>query len=109
MSDRFPDIRSSPRTLAGATILQIVPASREVARMAALARGDRVIAPSVYAATPVIERHGIPREQVTIIPRAIDTALFDRRHVQADRIEVLRQTWHIAVGDRVVLTPGRVA
>jgi glycosyltransferase involved in cell wall biosynthesis len=83
--------------------------SRDFRQAATLARGDRVIAPSVHAATPVIERYGIAREQITIIPRSIDMAQYDRRNVPSERIDALRKTWGITPGDRVVFTPGRVA
>jgi glycosyltransferase involved in cell wall biosynthesis len=83
--------------------------SGDLSRVAPLSRGDRIIAPSSYTATPVIERHGIAREQVTIIPRAIDTALFDSRRVPEEHIEQLRETWRIGPDDRVILTPGRLA
>lgn len=75
----------------------------------ALAQGDRVIAPSIYAATPVMERFGIPSEQITVIPRAIDTAAFDPLAVAQEQSEALRRQWHIAPQTRVVLVPGRVA
>jgi glycosyltransferase involved in cell wall biosynthesis len=92
------------------TLPDTPPASaREFSRLAPLARGDRVIAPSVYAATPVLEHFGIPRDQITIIPRGIDTARFDPKAVQANRVDALRKAWRIPPGDRVVLTPGRVA
>jgi glycosyltransferase involved in cell wall biosynthesis len=92
------------------TLPDVPPASsRELSRVASLARGDRIIAPSTYAATPVLEHYGIPRDQVTIIPRGIDTAAFDARAVPPQRVDELRKTWRIAPGDRVVMTPGRVA
>jgi glycosyltransferase involved in cell wall biosynthesis len=84
-------------------------APREFARFATLTRGHRVIAPSVYAANPFIERFAMDRERVTIIPRGIDTARFDPRSVPAERIAILRRAWQISPDARVVLTPGRVA
>ncbi len=75
----------------------------------ALARGDRVIAPSSYAATPVMERYQIPRERITIVPRGIDTAAFDPAAVGADRITALCKSWRIPDDARIVLAPGRVA
>jgi glycosyltransferase involved in cell wall biosynthesis len=75
----------------------------------ALARGDRIIAPSVYAATPVMERFGIAREQITVIPRGIDTGIFDPAAVPPERVAALREAWHVEPGARIVLTPGRVA
>ena len=44
---------------------------------AALAQGDRIIAPSNYAAAPVIERYGVREEQITVVPHVIDTASYD--------------------------------
>ena len=74
-----------------------------------LARGDRIIAPSSYAATPFIERLGVPRERITVVPRSVDTSVFDIRAVQQNRLAVLRNGWSIPSHQRVVMTPGRVA
>jgi glycosyltransferase involved in cell wall biosynthesis len=74
-----------------------------------LARGDRIIAPSSYAATPFIERLGVPRERITVVPRSVDTNVFDIRAVQQNRLAVLRNGWSIPPHQRVVMTPGRVA
>jgi glycosyltransferase involved in cell wall biosynthesis len=75
----------------------------------ALARADRVITPSNFAAAPTMARHDLPRERLTIIPRSIDTAAFDPRAVEPGRVEAMRETWRIPSDDRIVLLPGRVA
>jgi glycosyltransferase involved in cell wall biosynthesis len=75
----------------------------------ALAQGDRVIAPSLYAATPAMERYGVAHDQITIIPREIDTAVFDPLAVRPERCEALRDTWRVPDHARIVLVPGRVA
>jgi glycosyltransferase involved in cell wall biosynthesis len=75
----------------------------------ALARGDRIIAPSVYAATPVMQRFGIGRDHLTVIPRGIDTDAFDPAAVAPERVAVLRKAWHIGGDTRIVLIPGRLA
>jgi glycosyltransferase involved in cell wall biosynthesis len=75
----------------------------------ALARGDRVIAPSNYAAAPVAARYGLPRERVAVVPRSIDTAAFDPDAVAPERIEALRKAWRIPPDARILLVPGRVA
>jgi len=74
-----------------------------------LARGDRIIAPSSYAATPVMERLGVPRDRITVVPRSVDTGLFDARAIHQNRLTVLRNAWSIPPQPRVVVTPGRVA
>jgi glycosyltransferase involved in cell wall biosynthesis len=76
---------------------------------AALAQGDRIIAPSAYAATPVMLRHNLSNEQVTVIPREVDTAVFNPLAVAPQRSEALRRAWKIPERDRIVLVPGRVA
>jgi glycosyltransferase involved in cell wall biosynthesis len=75
----------------------------------ALAQGDRIIAPSIYAATPVMERYGIAPDQITVIPREIDTAVFDPLAVKVERSERLRSAWRVPPYARIVLVPGRVA
>ena len=75
----------------------------------ALARGDRVITPSNFAAAPVMARYDLPRERLTVIPRSIDTAAFDPAAVEPERIEALRKAWRIPQAARILLVPGRVA
>lgn len=76
---------------------------------AALAQGDRVIAPSNYSAEPIIERYGLRTEQITIVPRVIDTAAYDPAAVSKERASAQREHWRVARDDRVVMIPGRVA
>ena len=75
----------------------------------ALARGDRIIAPSAFAAAPIMQRYRLPPEQITVIPRSIDTAVFDPMAVRPGRVTALCTAWKISAADRVVLVPGRVA
>jgi glycosyltransferase involved in cell wall biosynthesis len=75
----------------------------------ALARGDRVITESEYAADLVIKRHDTPADRISVIPRSVDTARFDPTAVSVERIAVLRHAWGIRPGWRVVLAPGRLA
>jgi len=75
----------------------------------ALAQGDRIIAPSLYAATALAQRYGVAHDQITIIPREIDTDAFDPLAVARERSESLRNAWRIPPHARVVLVPGRVA
>lgn len=76
---------------------------------AALAQGDRVIAPSNYSAIPIMERYGLRTEQITIVPRVIDTATYDPAAVSRERADAMRDRWRVAPDDRVVMIPGRVA
>ena len=92
------------------TLLDVPPASGLRGYWAgALARGDWVITPSSFAAAPLVARHNIPPERLTIIPRSIDTAAFDPAVVDAARIETLRNAWRVPQAARILLVPGRVA
>ncbi len=75
----------------------------------ALARGDRIIAPSSFIAHAMIERYRIPPYRITVIPRRIDTATFSPAAVHPDRIAALRRAWGVLPGVRIVLVPGRLA
>jgi glycosyltransferase involved in cell wall biosynthesis len=75
----------------------------------ALAQGDHIIAPSIYAATTAMKRYRVANDLVTIIPREIDTTVFDPLAVRPERVEGLRGTWRIPAHARIVLVPGRVA
>jgi glycosyltransferase involved in cell wall biosynthesis len=92
------------------TLPDVPPASHLHAYWAAgLARGDWVITSSNFAAAPVIARHKIARERLTIIPRSIDIASFDPAAIEPARIGTLREAWRIPPAARILLVPGRVA
>jgi glycosyltransferase involved in cell wall biosynthesis len=74
-----------------------------------LSRGDRIIARSQFNARPMLERYRIPPERLRVIPRSIDTALFNPAAVHPDRVAALRQAWGIPSRVRIVLAPGRVS
>lgn len=75
----------------------------------ALARGDRVIARSMFNAQPMIDRYNIPVDRVSVVPRGIDMKIFDPNAVGHERVAALRQHWGIPSGVRIVLATGRVA
>jgi glycosyltransferase involved in cell wall biosynthesis len=75
----------------------------------ALARGERVIAPSSFIARAMIERYKLRPDRITVIPRRIDTALFSPAAVHPDRVAALRRLWAVPPHHRIVLVPGRLA
>ncbi len=75
----------------------------------ALARGDRVIAPSSYVSQAMIKRYNIPVNRIGVVPRAIDTTLFDPAMVSANRIAAVQRAWGIHPRMRIVLVPGPIA
>jgi glycosyltransferase involved in cell wall biosynthesis len=74
----------------------------------ALARGDRVIARSSYAAKRAIERFSMPPEQVAVVPRSLDTRLFDPAAIDTRRLAAFRAAARIHRSERVILVPGRI-
>src|SRR5688572_29928259 len=61
--------------------------------LGALSRGDRVISHSMYNARPMITRHRIPADRVSVIPRSIDLAHFNSSNVPPEQITALRKAW----------------
>ena len=76
---------------------------------ASLSRGDRVIAPSAFVSRAIIERYKIVPDRISVIPRAVDTAVFNPAAIVADRIAALRGAWRISPQTRVVLVAGGFA
>jgi glycosyltransferase involved in cell wall biosynthesis len=77
--------------------------------LGALSRGDRLISHSLFNARPMIARHRIPPERVSVIPHSLDLRLFDPANVPPERVAKLRQAWGIPHGVRIALVPGRIA
>jgi glycosyltransferase involved in cell wall biosynthesis len=77
--------------------------------LGALSRGDRVISHSMFNARPMMARHRIPPERVSVIPRSLDLKTFEPGTVPADTVAALRRTWGIPHGVRIALVPGRIA
>jgi glycosyltransferase involved in cell wall biosynthesis len=73
-----------------------------------MARGDRVIAISEFIGEQVRSRYGADPAKVRIIPRGIDTAVFDPAAVSAQRVIQLAEQWRLPDDARVVMLPGRL-
>ena len=52
--------------------------------------------------------HQVPDSKLVIIPRRIDAARFDPPTISPERAAVLRRSWKINRGERVVLVPGEL-
>jgi glycosyltransferase involved in cell wall biosynthesis len=77
--------------------------------LGALGRGDRVISHSMYNARPMMARHGIAPERVSVIPHSVDLAHFDPSNIAPERATKLRQNWGVPSGVRIALVPGSIA
>jgi glycosyltransferase involved in cell wall biosynthesis len=73
-----------------------------------LGQSARVLAHSGYVAEHLVARHKIPRERVLVIPRRIDTKVFDPSQINPARVATIRRAWKVRRGARVFLVPGRL-
>jgi glycosyltransferase involved in cell wall biosynthesis len=72
-----------------------------------MARGERVIAISRFVAGRLAAL-GVPEHRIRIIPRGVDTAVFDPALVNGERMHRLAQAWRLPDAVRVVMLPGRL-
>jgi glycosyltransferase involved in cell wall biosynthesis len=75
---------------------------------AVMAKGERVIAASSFIADLIATRHGTDRENVRVIPRGVDPAIFDPSVVSGSRIERQARAWRLPDRASIVLLPGRL-
>lgn len=73
-----------------------------------MARGDHVIAINEPVARYLAERHGVPRDRLSVIHAPLDLAPFDPGLMTAERIARVRAAWGAGDAARVILVPGRI-
>jgi glycosyltransferase involved in cell wall biosynthesis len=73
-----------------------------------MARGERVIAASRTIAGRVVSTYGVEPARVRVIPRGVDTGVFDPEAVSGDRVHRLAQAWRVPTEARVVMLPARL-
>jgi glycosyltransferase involved in cell wall biosynthesis len=74
-----------------------------------MARGDRVIANSLYTARLIASRHATARDRVRIIYRGIDGAIFDPFVVPPGPVARLRERWGVTPETKIVLQAARLS
>jgi glycosyltransferase involved in cell wall biosynthesis len=73
-----------------------------------MARGDAVIANSLYTADLIRMRYGTPASRLHVIYRGVDEDYFDPALVAANRVAELRAQWGIGADTPVVLQAARL-
>jgi len=73
-----------------------------------MVRSDAIIANSQWTADHIVREHAIAREDITVIPRGIDLALFDPAGVSPERVVSMQTQWGVAPGQTIILLPGRL-
>ena len=73
-----------------------------------MTRSDSVIAISSYIGDEITRRYGADSGRVHVIPRGIDTEIFDPGAVSAERLIGLATQWRLPDGVPVIMLPGRL-
>ena len=73
-----------------------------------MTRGERVIAISQFIADHITSVYGTEPERVRVIPRGVNTRIFDAKAVSAERLIKLSNQWRLPDGAPVVMLPGRI-
>ncbi|MBX3536846.1 MAG: glycosyltransferase family 4 protein [Chelatococcus sp.] len=73
-----------------------------------MARGDVVIANSIYTADLIRAAHPVANGRIRVVYRGTDLAQYSASAVPPDRVEALRKSWGVPPHERIVLLAGRL-
>jgi glycosyltransferase involved in cell wall biosynthesis len=73
-----------------------------------MARGDRVIANSVFTADHIRARHGTSDNRLRVIYRGVHLEQFSASAVSNERREALRKQWDVPKGHKIILHAARL-
>ena len=73
-----------------------------------MARGDVVIANSLYTANLIEKMHPVAKGHVKVVYRGTDLSQFAPQMVAPERIQAVRKAWGVNLSDRVVLLAARL-
>lgn len=75
---------------------------------AVMAKGERIIAISQFVAARLKARHQVDPALLRVIPRGVDTAIFDPAAVSGDRMARLAAEWRLPDGVPTIMLPARL-
>jgi len=84
------------------------PGPFKTAYNSVMARGDRVIANSLYTADLIAARHHVARERIRVIYRGVDLTKFTPEAIAPARLARLRAAWGVDEKQPVVLQAARL-
>jgi glycosyltransferase involved in cell wall biosynthesis len=73
-----------------------------------MAKGDRVIANSLYTASVIEARDARAKDRIRVIYRGVDKSVFDPDAVDARAVDALRAAWSVPPGTKIVLHAARL-
>lgn len=75
---------------------------------AVMAKGEIVIVASRYVADLVASRHGVDPSRIRLIPRGVNSAIFDPEAIRPERTARLAAVWHLPPNAPLILLPARI-
>ncbi len=75
---------------------------------AVMAKGERIIAISQFVAARLKARHQVDPALLRVIPRGVDTVIFDPAAVSGDRMARLAAEWRLPDGVPTIMLPARL-
>jgi glycosyltransferase involved in cell wall biosynthesis len=77
---------------------------------AIMVQGDHVIAVSTFIKNHILQnyRDYVEEERITVIPRGIDLKRYHRPSISQERIDLLRQRWHLRPDIPFIFMPARL-
>jgi len=73
-----------------------------------MARGDIVIANSMFTKKIIMDRYNVPEYKISVIHRGVDVEKFNPKSIDVKNINNLLSNWKIEKDTSVILLPGRV-
>jgi len=73
-----------------------------------MAKGDIVIANSNFTCEHIIREHGTDPDNMVVIPRGVDMAIFDPALIPKDKVQARRAAWGVSEEALLILLPGRL-
>jgi glycosyltransferase involved in cell wall biosynthesis len=73
-----------------------------------MTKGEKVIAISEFIRDHMIEHYKVPAERIVVIPRGIDLAQFDVKHVGERRVVQMIDKLRLPEDKSIILLPGRL-
>jgi glycosyltransferase involved in cell wall biosynthesis len=74
-----------------------------------MARGDAIIADSLFAAGLIAKLYPTAEGKIRVIPRGVDCRIFAPKAVQPARVQVVRRAWSVAPDESIVLLAASLA
>jgi glycosyltransferase involved in cell wall biosynthesis len=73
-----------------------------------MVKGKHIIANSNFTKDHIVNKHRVSPDKITVVPRGVDTEVFDPKKVENKKIKELLSEWKVPVKNKIILLPGRL-